>query len=332
MKRKLAATVLGSMTIMSGVQAKPVLDVYTYSSFTSEWGPGPELERRFEASCGCDLVWTSVDDGVAILSRLKLEGASSKADVVLGLDSSLTAEAKDGGFVAPHGQDLSGLTLPVMYDDPSFVPYDWGYFAFVYDRTRLPNPPKSLAELADAPPDLTVVIQDPRTSTPGLGLLLWVKAVHGEDARAYWEKLAPHILTVTSGWSEAYDLFLKGEASMVLSYTTSPAYHMVAESKDDIQAAPFTDGHYLQVEVAALAKNAQEPELAKRFLQFLLSSDAQSILPTTNWMYPAKSDGVELPEEFSRLIQPGKALLTNAETVRVNRAAWVDEWFAALGR
>lgn len=332
MKRLLGGLAVLSLLATGTAQAKPVLDVYTYSSFTSEWGPGPELEKRFEARCGCDLVWTSVDDGVAMLARLKLEGDHSKADVILGLDTNLTAEAKAAGFVAPHGIELPALDLPVAYQDPDFVPYDWGYFAFVHDRTRLPEPPKSLAELAEADLDLTLVLQDPRTSTPGLGLLLWVKAVYGEGAQAYWEKLAPRILTVTKGWSEAYDLFLKGEASMVLSYTTSPAYHMVEEGKDDIQAARFAEGHYLQIEVAARTARAKEPELAGQFLEFLVSPEAQAILPTTNWMYPASSEGVELPDAFDRLIRPEHALLTDAATVRANRAAWVDEWLAALAR
>ena len=66
-----------------------------------------------------------------------------------------------------------------------------------------------------------------------------------------WEGLADNIVTVTPGWSEAYGLFLQGEADMVLSYTTSPAYHLIAE-KDDSKArgACSTKGHYLQVEVA----------------------------------------------------------------------------------
>lgn len=38
-------------------------------------------------------------------------------------------------------------------------------------------------------------------------------------------------VTVTKGWSEAYGLFLKGESDLVLSYTTSPAYHIIAEKK-----------------------------------------------------------------------------------------------------
>ena len=113
-------------------------------------------------------------------------------------------------------------------------PIDYGYFAVVYDTEKLKNPPKSLKELVEGNPDEKIVIQDPRTSTPGLGLLLWVKSVYGDKAPEAWAKLKAKVLTVTPGWSEAYGLFTKGEAPMVLSYTTSPAYHMVAENTEKL--------------------------------------------------------------------------------------------------
>ena len=59
--------------------------------------------------------------------------------------------------------------------------------------------------------------------------MLWIKAVFGNEAQAAWEKLAPKILTVTKGWSEVYGLFTDGEADLVLYYTTSSAYHIIAE-------------------------------------------------------------------------------------------------------
>ena len=92
------------------------------------------------------------------------------------------------------------------------------------------------------PKDFKIVIQDPRSSTAGLGLLLWIKSVYGDKTVEYWKHLAPHILTIPKGWSEAYGLFLKGEADMVLSYTTSPAYHIVEENKTNIKSAPFKKG------------------------------------------------------------------------------------------
>src|SRR3546814_4704416 len=69
-------------------------------------------------------------------------------------------------------------------------------------------------------------------STPGLGLLLWVRAVYGDDAPEAWARLARKTVTTTKGWSEAYGLFLEGEAPMVLSYSTSTAYHMIAEDEE----------------------------------------------------------------------------------------------------
>src|SRR5690606_15039434 len=145
---------------------------------------GPAIEKAFEAVCGCDLRFIPGGDGAALLSRLRLEGARSEADVILGLDTNLTAAAAETGLFAPHGQRAE-LDLPIAWEDPTFLPYDWGWFAFIHDKTKLPEPPKSFEDLAAS--DLKVVIQDPRSSTPGLGLLMWVKAAYGERSAEIWQ-------------------------------------------------------------------------------------------------------------------------------------------------
>ncbi len=310
-------------------QAK-TLTVYTYESFVSDWGPGPKIKEAFEAQCACSLNMVALDSSVGILSRVQLEGAHSKADLVLGLDMNLLAQAKSTGLFAPHGIDSPGLELPVDWRDDSFLPFDYGYFAFIYDTQTLPKPPASLKELVEAPDDLKMVIQDPRTSTPGLGLMLWVRAVYGADAPAAWEKLAPKIVTVTKGWSEAYGLFLKGEAPLVLSYTTSPAYHMIVEEEERYQAANFAEGHYMQIEVAGMLKTAPEPELARQFLKFMLSPDFQNVIPTGNWMYPVTAGAADLPPAFEKLIDPAVPLLFEPEDIKANQKAWLDEWLAAM--
>ena len=306
----------------------PVLTVLTYDSFTSEWGPGPAIEKAFEAGCDCDLKFVAAGDGAALLARVRLEGAASEADVVLGLDTSLTAAAAATGLFAPHGQ-AAAKDMPVAFDDPLFLPFDWGWFAFVHDRTRLSEAPKSFAELAAS--DLKIVIQDPRSSTPGLGLLLWVKAAHGDRAAAVWEALADNIVTVTPGWSEAYGLFLEGEADMVLSYTTSPAYHLIAEGDDTKAAALFEEGHYLQVEVAGKLAATDQPELADRFLVFMGSEAFQLVIPTTNWMYPAVTPAAGLPEGFDRF-RPAKSLLMSPDEADAARDGALAEWQAALAK
>ena len=86
--------------------AKETLTVYTYDSFVAEWGPGPKVKEAFEKTCDCTLEWVAPGDGVALLNRLKLEGKNTKADVVLGLDTNLTAEAAKTGLFGKHGMDV----------------------------------------------------------------------------------------------------------------------------------------------------------------------------------------------------------------------------------
>ncbi|MBI3310446.1 MAG: thiamine ABC transporter substrate binding subunit, partial [Serratia liquefaciens] len=222
------------------VFAKPTLTVYTYESFAADWGPGPAIKKAFEAECECELKFVALEDGVSLLNRLRMEGKNSAADVVLGLDNNLLQAAQQTGLFAPSDVDTRKLNLPGGWQDKTFVPYDYGYFAFVYNKEKLKNPPKSLHELIDSSQNWKVIYEDPRTSTPGLGLLLWMQKVYGDQAPAAWQKLAKKTVTVTKGWSEAYGLFLKGEGDLVLSYTTSPAYHLIEEKKDSYAAANFS--------------------------------------------------------------------------------------------
>ena len=324
----LAAALAGATAAQAQAQAQtPVITVYTYDSFVTEWGPGPAIEQAFEAECGCDLQFVGMGDGAALLARLKLEGARSDADVVMGLDTSLIAAAKETGLFAPT--DVSAeYTLPIDWTDDTFAPYDWGYFAFVHNADI--TSPATFRELADS--DLKIVIQDPRSSTPGLGLLMWVKDAYGDEAPEIWEGLADNVVTVTKGWTEAYNLFLEGEADMVLSYTTSPAYHLIAEEDATKAAAVFDEGNYMQIEVMGQLAGSDQPELARRFMAFMLTDAAQSVLPTTNWMYPAVTPAEGLPKGFETLSTPDKALLVPSEEVPALREEALQEWLTALSQ
>ncbi|SIQ69457.1 thiamine transport system substrate-binding protein [Rhizobium sp. RU35A] len=325
-----AALAALSLSLPAMAADKPVLTVYTYESFTAEWGPGPKVKAAFEKTCNCTLNFVSVADGVALLTRLKLEGASSNADVALGLDTNLVQEARETGLFAEHGIDTSAAKVPGGFSDPVFVPYDYGHFAVVYDTQTIKTPPKSLKELVEGDPSQKIAIEDPRTSTPGLGLLLWVKSVYGDKAPEAWAKLRGRILTVTPGWSEAYGLFTKGEVPMVFSYVTSPAYHVMEEKTDRYQAARFEEGHYIQIEVSGLLKATRQKELAQQFLAFTLSPAFQSIIPTTNWMMPAAATAEPLPEAFGKLVSPSKTFMMSPEEVARNRQGWIREWLAAM--
>ena len=328
--QSIGVALLIAVFTLSSLAAKPTLTVYTYDSFSSEWGPGPQVKQAFEKNCVCILKLVGLEDGVSLLSRLRLEGKNTKADLVLGIDTSLTAEARATGLFQPHGLQLLNSTLPRSWSDDLFLPYDYGYFAFVYNREQLKNPPRSLRELVENPQGPHILIQDPRTSTPGLGLLLWIKKVYGDEADQAWAKLSSRIVTVSKGWSEAYGLFLKGEAPMVLSYTTSPAYHIIAEQDARFAAARFSEGHYQQIEVAGLVVSSKQPALGRQFLSFMLGPEFQNIIPTTNWMYPVSLEPSKLPPAFNQLIDPAPALLFSDTEIAENRKRWITEWLEVM--
>lgn len=305
----------------------PTLTVYTYDSFVAEWGPGPQIEAAFEEVCGCDLQFVGAGDGAALLSRLMLEGSRTDADVLLGIDTNLVATARDAELFAPHGVEAE-LDLPITWEDETFLPYDWGYFAFVGNVSDAA--PANFRELAAS--DLGIAIQDPRSSTPGLGLLLWVDQAYGDEAGEIWEGLSDNIVTVTPGWSEAYGLFTSGEVDAVLSYTTSPAYHRIAEGDDTKVAWTFDEGHYMQIEVAAQLASSDEPELAAEFMAFIATDAFQSVIPTTNWMYPSKMPEGGLPDGFTTPADPTRALIYDAETAVAVRDAAIEVWRRALSQ
>ncbi|CAM3227666.1 thiamin transport protein (ABC superfamily, peri_bind) [Xenorhabdus nematophila ATCC 19061] len=311
-------------------QTKPTLTVYTYDSFASEWGPGPAIKKAFEAECRCELKLVALEDGVSLLNRLRMEGKKTSADIVLGLDNNLIQAAQQTGLFTPSHLDTSKLKLPVAWNNTTFIPYDYGYFAFIYNKNTLPHPPRNMDELINGNQNWKIIYQDPRTSTPGLGLLLWMQKLYGDKAAQEWQKAAKKTLTVTKGWSEAYGLFLKGEGDMVLSYTTSPGYHIMSEKKDNYAAAVFQEGHYLQIEVAAQLASSKQPELAQKFMNFMISPAFQQVIPTTQWMYPVID--MPLPDVFRQLPIPEKSLQFNADDVAKHRTKWIRTWQNAVSR
>src|SRR6266702_2006875 len=154
----LALALAAAFTIPGKAEAADkTLTIYTYESFTADWGPGAKVKAAFEKTCGCTVNYVSVTDGVALLSRLKLEGATTKADIVLGLDTNLIDEAKATGLFDAHGIDTSGLKVPGEFKDDVFVPYDYGHFAVVYDTQAIKNPPTSMLELIEGDPSQKIV-------------------------------------------------------------------------------------------------------------------------------------------------------------------------------
>lgn len=289
--------------------------VYAYDSFTADWGPAPELEKLFEEKTGytCEII--SVGDAAQVLSRAVLEKNAPAADVLIGIDNNQVLRAKAQDVLMPYkpvNADSIVASELILDDDWLLTPYDWSHFALIYDTESNIPAPTSLEDLKKPEYAKKIILMDPRTSTPGLGFLAWTMAVYGDDYLNYWKALKPNILTMAPGWDTGYALFTAGEAPLVVSYTTSPAYHVEYDDTDQYKAIIFDEGHIMQIEGAGLVKGALNEAGGKAFLDFLISQEAQAVLPLTQWMNPVNT-AVVLPNSYTAAPQAKKSLTIDTQ-------------------
>ena len=281
--------------------------VYTYDSFCGEWGSGPEIAKLFEAKTGIKVNFIDCGDGVQIVSKALLEKADPYADVLLGLDNNLTQKANESGVFEKYKPSNADVLADGLEDSLGgnwiMTPYDYSPFAIIWNSLSDVPAPACLEDLTKDIYKKKLILMDARTSTPGLGFETWVNKVYGDKAADYMKRLEPSILTVAPGWSVGYGMFTDGEAPLVISYTTSPAYHIEYGEGDQFKGLTFTDGHVMQVEGAGLVKGAKNPDGAKKFIEFLISEEAQNVIPGTQWMFPSNKN-IVLPASYDTIEMP----------------------------
>ena len=322
----------------TSVMAKEQLNILTYDSFTSEWGPGPNIQKSFEEICNCEINWSTSDSSGALLSRVKLTNNKEGFDIILGIDDSLISEAKDAKLFSNHSLSKNSLnSLNIDWSDKIFVPFDYGYFSFIYNSSNLKNPPKSFDELA-ARDDIRIIIMDPRTSTPGLGLAKWIYQLKGDDSKSFWTSLQDQIVITSKSWSDAYGLFLEGEGDIVIGYSTSHLYHPWIVYEYDYKSLLLEEGHPMQIKTLGILNNAPNKKLAEKFLRFALSKEFQKHIPAGDWMYPV-SPLLEVKELY---VYAGFDMLDFYKSTPIPKALdvihgstednvkWIESWLSSI--
>ena len=275
MKTKILSIIF-ILIMISSISAKEVLVVGTYDSFSAEWGPGPVIETEFEKNCNCDVQYVSTSQAGTLANEIFLKDK----DVILGVEM--------------HEFD---------YTSENWNIYDYGYFSFIYNEENLKDIPNSFEELINQK-NLKIVVQDPRTSPVGLGLLRWMKLTHPDNFPTILKKFNNNVLTYTPGWSEAYGIFLEGKADLVLSYSTSPFYHQEYEDEYKYKAIEFIDGHLATKEIVYVRPDSEKQKLGKEFVEFMMRDDIQKIIAQMNIMYPASENDNNIPYKMRQLKKP----------------------------
>jgi len=319
-----------------GSQEKPSeLVVYAYDAFCGDWGPGPALVEEFEKQSGIKVNLVSAGDAVEMMTKVISEKENPWADVVIGITDDMAQKVYDAKLLDPYKSPMLETIPAFLQFDAQhrLLPFDYGNFAFVVDTERMSEKerPTSLASLTESKYKGKVILIDPRTSSVGLGLLLWTIEAFGEDNYlAWWKSMKENALIITDGWSSAYGLFTEGEAPLVLSYSTSPVYHVTYEDTTRYQTLLFSEGHSTTIEGVGLLASSKKKAEAKQFIDFLLS-DAQLGIALANSMYPVNAT-IELPAAFDWAPKPQKSLSMSSEILAKNLDRWLTEWTQVMSR
>lgn len=318
--KKLISVLVALLCVLS-LFSQPVkeeeksLTVYAYDSFCGDWGSASTLIPLFEEETGIKVNLVSAGSSAEMITKILLEGDNTPCDVVLGITDYMAERLY--GVLSPFETTLSfDIRDDLKFDELNrLLPFDWGVFAFVYDTLSDVPAPTSLWDLTKEEYKDKVILIDPRTSSVGLGLLLWTYNVLGDDYLQWWEKMEENALVIASGWSSAYGLFTEGEAPIVISYTTSPVYHVMNENTTRYQALIFSEGHEATIEGIGIIKNTKNRTEAEEFVSFVLS-EGQENIAVTNSMYPAVESTV-MPEAYE--YAPLPALIYTSENLDVNK-------------
>ena len=312
------------------VSEEKSITLYCYDTFSSEWGSGPTLIPLFEEETGIKVNVVSSGDAVEMLSRAITEGGSCPADLIMGISDDQASTAYESGlFESYESPELASIDDSLKFDPENrLIPFDYGVFAFVWDSEGTTRKPESLEDLRSPEFKDQIILIDPRTSSVGLGLLLWTIEIYGEDGYLdWWKDVGENALTIADGWSSAYGLFTEGEAPIVLSYTTSPVYHVMNDDTTRYQAIIFPEGHEATIEGIGILRNTDMREEAEAFVDFILT-DAQLDIAIANSMYPANG-AIELPEAFAWAPKPA-IMYTSSAIPEEKRTELVDSWTEAM--
>ncbi len=283
------------------IEQRPVVKVFGSTSFTSQWGPGPWLKERFERSCDCRLEYYDGADNTILLQRLKAEGRNGGADVVLGFDQ-YDLEQAQAAFQWKK-IDTSHIDffdeVKTTLSASNLVPYDWGTLSFVVKKSEMKQLPKTLNDFLAPEWKGQIVLEDPRTSSPGLQFLVWLIQLRGEEqAFDFLKKFNAQLHSYAPSWSSSYGLFQKGQVKTTFSYVTSPVYHLIEDKSTDVIAVEFEEGHPIQFEFIGIPATCKTCDLAEKFVQLVLSKEGQKIIMEKNYMFPAVK-GVKEGTAFS---------------------------------
>ena len=233
-----------------------------------------------------------------LIERLQAEGANSPADVLLTVDVSRIARAKEAGVLQSIDSDVIEGAIPAELQDADNQWFGFSTRAriFFYAPDRVENPPQTYADLAD-PAYEDMICTRSATNVYSQTLLASIIEHEGEQAARDWATGVLNNLARAPQGGDTDQLrgLVSGECDIAISNT----YYFARALRKDVDGVsgnvediawvfPDQDGNgaHVNISAAGVAAHAPNRENAIAFLEYLASPAAQQYFADGNDEYP----------------------------------------------
>lgn len=287
-----------------------------YDAFTPEEG----IFNDFTKDTGVTVKVVTAGDTGTMVSKAILTAGNPEGDVMWGIDNTFLSRAQEANVLTDY--------TPVDEGDIC-VNYDKNWFA-----SRNIPVPTSFEDLAKPIYKNLLVVQDPTTSSPGLGFLLGTIAHFGDEKwQNFWTALTQNNVKVVSDWTSAYTVEFsgssgKGKYPLVVSYGSSPPAEVLysATPIDTPPTGVIEKTCFRQTEYVGVLRGTKNEAIAQKLVDFLLDTKFQESMPLSLFVFPVNPNA-QLPKLFTDFaVRPKTPLTISPSEIEENRDTWIDSW------
>ncbi|MGJ8545656.1 MAG: extracellular solute-binding protein [Sulfitobacter sp.] len=247
-----------------------------------------------------------------LLTRMQAEGANSPADVLLTVDTSRLARAKELGVLQSIDSALLEEKVPsnLQDDDNQWFGFSQRSRIIFYAKDSVDTPPQTYAALADPAYKGQICIRS-STNTYNQTLLAAIVTHEGEEAATTWAQgVVDNMARAPQGGDTDQ---LRGVVSGECGIAVSNSYYFARAIRTDVDGVSaeidkigwiFPDqegnGAHMNLSGGGVAAHAPNKDNAVKFLEYLASDQAQQYFSAGNDEFPTVA-GVELADSVKKL-------------------------------
>lgn len=300
MKHRLLGTVIGavlSLAVLGGGAAAQEVNVYN----ARHYGTDQQLWDGFTKETG---IKVNVVDGNhdELIQRLTSEGANSPADLLITVDAGRLAFTAEKDLFAPIKSDVLEKDVPAHLRHPDGLWYGLAVRArvLVYDKARVNPADLSTYEALADPKFKGKIVVRSSTNVYNLSLMGSIIAADGPEKAEEWAKgLVGNMARPPEGGdTDQIKAIAAGVGDIAISNTYYFARLLASDKPEEKAMAEklaifFPNqadrGTHVNISGAGVLKSAPNKDNAMKFLEYLVSPEAQRYFADVSLEYPVNA-------------------------------------------